>query len=65
MKPRTAAEITHSWTHEARWKGIERRYTAQDVLRMRGTVQVEHTLARMGAERLWHPLPSHDSRLTF
>ncbi len=56
MKPRTAAEITHSWTHEARWKGIERRYTAQDVIRMRGTVQVEHTLARMGAERLWQTM---------
>src|SRR5207342_1784402 len=36
-----------------RWEGIERPYSAEDVLRLRGTVQVEHTLARLGAERLW------------
>ncbi|MEO5988560.1 MAG: isocitrate lyase [Candidatus Eisenbacteria bacterium] len=56
MKPRTALEIAHTWTHEARWKGIERRYTAEDVVRVRGTVHVEHTLARMGAERLWQTM---------
>ncbi len=56
MKPRTAAEITQSWNHDARWSGIERRYTAEDVLRVRGTVHVEHSLARMGAERLWHTM---------
>lgn len=53
MKSRNAAEITQSWNHDARWKGIERRYTAEDVVRVRGTVHVEHSLARMGAERLW------------
>jgi isocitrate lyase len=36
-----------------RWRGIERPYTAEDVERLRGPVQVEHTLARLGAERLW------------
>lgn len=41
------------WQVEARWKGIARPYRAEDVERLRGTVQVEHTLARMGAERLW------------
>ena len=56
MKSRTAAEITQSWNHDARWSGIERRYTAEDVVRMRGTVHVEHSLARMGAERLWHTM---------
>jgi isocitrate lyase len=42
----------------ARWAGIERPYTGEDVLRLRGSVQVEHTLARLGAERLWSLL--HD-----
>ena len=36
-----------------RWEGIERPYTAEDVARLRGTVRIEHTLARLGAERLW------------
>jgi isocitrate lyase len=52
-KPRTAAEIEQGWTHDARWKGVTRRYRAADVERLRGTVHVEHTLARVGAERLW------------
>jgi isocitrate lyase len=43
-------------TATARWKGIERPYSAKDVERLRGTVRVEHTLARLGAERLWELL---------
>src|SRR4249919_2829920 len=43
-----------------RWEGIERPYSAEDVLRLRGTVQVEHTLARLGAERLWSLLHTED-----
>jgi isocitrate lyase len=39
-----------------RWAGIERPYTEADVLRLRGSIHVEHTLARLGAERLWHLL---------
>ena len=39
--------------HADRWCGIERPYTAEDVERLRGSVHVEHTLARRGAERLW------------
>src|SRR5262245_22706533 len=41
-----------------RWQGIERPYTAEDVESLRGSVQVEHTLARLGAERLWDLLHS-------
>lgn len=41
-----------------RWKGIRRPYTAEDVARLRGTVKIEHTLARLGAERLWWLLHS-------
>lgn len=48
-------QLEESWKSE-RWKGIVRPYTAEDVVRLRGSVQIEHTLARMGAERLWHLL---------
>ena len=51
---RTAEQIQQSWATDQRWRGIRRAYSAQDVVRLRGTVQIEHTLARMGAERLWH-----------
>ncbi len=47
-----AAEIARGW-ESGRWEGIERPYTAEDVARLRGSVTIEHTLARMGAERLW------------
>ena len=47
-------------TANGRWKGIERPYASEDVLRLRGTVQVEHTLARLGAERLWTLLHSEE-----
>ena len=43
-------------TANGRWKGIERPYSGEDVRRLRGTVEVEHTLARLGAERLWELL---------
>jgi len=38
---------------QPRWKGIKRPYKAEDVIRLRGNVQVDHTLARLGAEKLW------------
>src|SRR6202012_4236748 len=46
------------WKSDHRWKGVSRPYSAQDVERLRGTVQVEYTLARLGAERLWNLLHS-------
>src|SRR5262245_17721000 len=52
-KPRTAEEIARSWQRDPRWNGVQRSYSAEDVVRLRGTMQVEHTLARAGAERLW------------
>ena len=55
-RPGTALEIENSWTQEPRWKGIARHYGADDVVRLRGTVHVEHTLARRGAARLWRAL---------
>ena len=47
---------TTKWASDLRWKGITRPYSREDVLRLRGSIQIEHTLARMGAERLWHLL---------
>jgi isocitrate/methylisocitrate lyase len=45
--------LDYEWKNNPRWSGVERPYTAEDVLRLRGSIQVEHTLARLGAERLW------------
>ncbi len=50
------AALENQWRSNPRWRGITRPYKAEDVVRLRGTVQVEHTLARLGAERLWDML---------
>ena len=49
-------DITTQWETNPRWKGVKRPYTAEDVHRLRGSVHIEHTLARLGAERLWNLL---------
>jgi isocitrate lyase len=48
--------LNYDWAKNPRWSGIERPYTAEDVLRLRGSIHIEHTLARLGAERLWELL---------
>ena len=48
-----AARLKKDWAENPRWKGIKRGYTAEDVVRLRGTLHVEHTFAREGAVRLW------------
>src|SRR5438270_4261340 len=53
-----AQAIAQEWSTNPRWRGVERPYTAHDVLRLRGSIHIEHTLARMGAERLWDLLQS-------
>jgi isocitrate/methylisocitrate lyase len=55
-----AARLAAEWASDPRWRGIERTYSAQDVIRLRGSVQEEHTLARLGAERLWRMLNERD-----
>ncbi|MEG1679002.1 MAG: isocitrate lyase, partial [Stenotrophomonas sp.] len=45
--------LQHDWDTNPRWKGLKRTYSAADVVRLRGSVQPEHTLAKRGAERLW------------
>jgi len=46
-------QLQCAWAEHPRWAGIKRNYSAEDVLRLRGSVTIEHTLARRGAERLW------------
>src|SRR5438067_5120373 len=48
-----AARLKKDWAENPRWKGIRRAYSAEDVVRLRGSVHIEHTLARRGAEKLW------------
>src|SRR6266540_3088120 len=48
-----AARLRKDWTENPRWKGIKRAYTAEDVVRLRGSIHIEHTLARRGADKLW------------
>jgi len=55
-----AESLRTRWSSSPRWEGIERSYSAEDVLDLRGSVTVEHTLARKGAERLWDLLQTDD-----
>ena len=48
-----AQALAKEWSENSRWKGIKRNYTAEDVVRLRGSVMVEHTLAKRGSEKLW------------
>ena len=51
-----ADTLTTDWAQNPRWAGIQRGYTADDVVRLRGSVQVQHTLAQRGADKLWNLL---------
>lgn len=53
-------QLEQNWATNPRWQGIKRDYSAADVVKLRGSVQIEHTLARLGAERLWNLLRSTD-----
>ena len=52
----TAEQINLDWANNTRWAGVTRSYSAEDVARLRGTVHIEHSLARLGAEKLWKSL---------
>jgi isocitrate lyase len=51
-----AQALAKDWAENPRWADIKRSYTAEDVVRLRGSVQIEHTLAKRGAEKLWNLL---------
>jgi isocitrate lyase len=59
-KAREVAKLEAEWAGNLRWGGVSRPYSAEDVVRLRGSVQIEYTLARMGAERLYNLLHSED-----
>jgi len=52
--------LEDEWTSDPRWQGVQRPYSAEDVVRLRGSVMIDHTLARLGAERLWRLLGTDD-----
>ena len=52
----SAEQLNKDWSTNPRWKGVKRGYSAADVVRLRGTVPVEHTLATLGAEKLWRSM---------
>jgi isocitrate lyase len=62
---REAEALTREWEADERWRGIRRDYSAADVVRLRGSLQVEHTLARLGAARLWNLLHEREFVPTF
>ena len=49
----TADELRRQWNESPRWRGVQRGYQAEDVVRLRGTIPVEHSIARLTAEKLW------------
>ncbi|MFV2050987.1 isocitrate lyase [Metabacillus litoralis] len=61
MNGQTRVEaLQESWELDKRWEGITRPYSAEEVIRLRGSIDIEHTLARRGAEKLWNYLHNED-----
>jgi isocitrate lyase len=54
----TATSLTDTWTNSPRWRGVTRPYKAAEVLKLRGSVHIEHSLARLGADKFWRLLHS-------
>jgi isocitrate lyase len=52
--------LEENWINDTRWSGVERTYSAADVVKLRGSIQIEHTLAKRGAEHLWKMLNQED-----
>ncbi|WRP06936.1 isocitrate lyase [Rossellomorea aquimaris] len=52
--------LQENWEMDQRWKGVSRPYSAEDVIRLRGSIDIEHTLARHGSEKLWNLLHEED-----
>lgn len=60
MKNERIGKLQESWALDERWKGVTRPYSAEDVIRLRGSIDIEHSLARYGAEKLWKSLHTED-----
>jgi isocitrate lyase len=55
-----ARKLRASWEGDARWKGIKRDYSPEEVLKLRGSIKIQHTLAELGASRLWELMQKED-----
>ncbi|MCM3004790.1 isocitrate lyase [Priestia koreensis] len=60
MKDLRIQAVEENWGTDSRWQGIERPYSAEDVMKLRGSIDIEHTLARRGAQKLWNLLHTED-----
>lgn len=60
MTDERVKKLEESWKNEERWKGIKRPYTAEEVIKLRGSIDIEYTLAKRGAEKLWNYLQNED-----
>src|SRR5688500_19404295 len=58
-------DLDRKWMTDARWQGVTRPYRAEEVVKLRGSLLVEHTIARHGAERLWKALNAAEPVRTF
>ncbi len=56
----TAEQLQLDWANNPRWAGVTRPYSAEEVVRLRGTIPVDHSIARLGAEKLWNYLQTED-----
>ncbi|MCM3706199.1 MULTISPECIES: isocitrate lyase [Cytobacillus] len=60
MADERARQLQESWEMDERWNGVERPYTAEEVIKLKGSIDIEHTLARHGAEKLWKLVNEED-----
>ena len=60
MRGQRIQALEKSWQEASRWEGIKRPYTAEDVIKLRGSIDIRYTLARKGAEKLWKLLHEED-----
>lgn len=60
MADERVRQLQESWEMNERWNGVERPYTAEEVIKLRGSIDIEHTLARRGAEKLWKLVNEED-----
>ena len=56
IREKALRDLQKEWAENPRWQGIKRDYSAEDVIRLRGSMPIEHTLAKRGSEKLWHLL---------
>ena len=60
LRKQSVEALKRHWAEDERWRGVKRPYSAEEVIRYRGSMAIEHTLARRGAERLWKLLHTED-----